>query len=218
VDGNSIRIKYRNLATLYECWCFLRTVAYLRQRLGSPRGSADISVVDKIYRPDLKSGQSFTFPLTRGRTVVVTYEPDIYPWRQALRRGDRLGASLTGEPLRPDITIEVREQDAPGAILVLDAKSTDSFTVARFRELTDYARLVFDPRTGRQPIRQVFLLHRSRGQAPVTNIPEYLQGRQIAGDVNILGAVPCGPERVNQTPAGLAQLIERFLDTCGTGE
>jgi hypothetical protein len=218
VDGHSIRIKYRNLATLYECWCFLRTVAYLRQRLGSPRGSADISLVDKIYRPDLKSGQSFCFPLTGGRNVVVTYEPDIYPWRQALRRGDRLGASLTGEPLRPDITIEVREQDAPGAILVLDAKSTDSFTVARFRDLTDYARLVFDPRTGRQPIRQVFLLHRSRGVAPVTNIPEYLQGREVAGDVNILGAVPCAPERVNQTPAGLAQVIERFLETCGTGE
>ncbi|MBV9413765.1 MAG: hypothetical protein JO363_02205 [Solirubrobacterales bacterium] len=35
-------------------------------------------------------------------------------------------------------------------MLVLDAKSTDSFTAMKFRDLTDYARMVFDLRTGRQ--------------------------------------------------------------------
>jgi hypothetical protein len=212
VDGDTIRIAYRNLATLYEYWCFLRTVAYLRQRLGAPQVRTAPGLVDEIYRPDLKPGQEFHFPAGERRTLVVTYEPEIRPWRLALQRGDRYGATLTRDPIRPDITLELRELSEPGVMLVLDAKSTDAFAFDTYRGMTDYARQVFDPRTWQQPVRQVFLLHRDRRAVPLINVPHHLQGQQTPAGVAILGAVPCVPEQVNRVPPALAAVIDRFLE------
>ncbi len=213
VDGDAVRLAYRNLATLYEYWCFLRTILHLRERLGPPRSGESFTLIDDIYRPELAPGQAFHFDLKDGQTVTATYEPAIKPWRSAQRDGDRYGASLTRDPLRPDVTIELRKGNGPGTVLVLDAKSTDLFSPAKFRDMADYSRQIFEPRTGRQPVRQVFLLHRDRRASPTSNIPFYLTGRPVPADVVILGAVPCIPERVNHTPEGLAQVIDRFLET-----
>jgi hypothetical protein len=78
---------------------------------------------------------------------------------------------------------------------------------------TDYARQVFEPRSWRQPARQVFLLHRDRRATPRTNLPRYFQGQAIEPDTVILGAVPCVPEQVNTIPDGLARVLDRFLET-----
>jgi len=100
-------------------------------------------------------------------------------------------------------------------MMVLDAKSTEHFTPARFREMSDYSRQIVDPRTGYQPVKQVFLLHRDRSGHPLSNIPGYLSGRSIAPDTFVLGAVPCIPEYVNAATQGLQLVIERFLRTYG---
>jgi hypothetical protein len=212
VDGDTVRIAYRNLATLYEYWCFLRTVAYLRQRLGAPQVRTAPGLVDEIYRPDLEPGQEFHFRLGEQRTLVATYEPEIHPWRLALQRGDRYGATLTRDPIRPDITLEIRESAQSAIMLVLDAKSTDAFAFETYRGMTDYARQVFDPRTWQQPVRQVFLLHRDRRATPLINVPHHLQGQPSPPGVAILGAVPCVPDQVNRVPQGLAAVLDRFLE------
>ncbi len=212
IDGDDVRIAHRSLPTLYEYWCFLRAVGHLHRRLGRPGSNLTFSLIDDIYRPDLTPGQHFRFEAA-GAQVVATYEPEIRPWREALERGDRLGSSLTRESLRPDITIEVTRESRPPAILVLDAKSTDAFNPRKFREMADYSRQVFEPRTGRQPVRQVFLLHRDRMAYPWENLPGYLANdRPVAPDAAILGAVACVPDRMKETPGLLARVIDRFLE------
>ena len=216
VDGDDVRIAHRGLPTLYEYWCFLRVVRHLQARLGRPGVRLAFELIDDIYRPDLAPGQSFRFEAGPGSHVVVTYEPEFRPWRDALRHGDRFGSSLTREPLRPDITVEVSGDAREPSFLVLDAKSTDAFTPRKFREMADYARQVFDPRTGRQPVRQVFLLHRDRLAPPWENLPGYLDGgRPILPDASILGAIPCVPDRMRTAPGDLGRVLDRFLEIHG---
>jgi len=213
VDSDDIRIAHRSLPALYEYWCFLRVVGHLQARLGRPGQAQTFSLVDDIYRPELTPGQEFRFEAGPDSTLVVTYEPEIRPWRESLMRRDRFGAALTKESLRPDITVEVVRPDHAPVILVLDAKSTDDFKPRKFRDMADYARQVFDPRTGRQPIRQVFLLHRDRLASPWENLPGYLAGeRPVPPDSSILGAVPCVPEQMRTGPGALGRVLDRFLE------
>lgn len=217
VDHTSIRLAYRNLATLYEYWCYLRTVRYLREKFGPSKSRGSFTVIDEIYRPELAPGQQYRFEAGDELAVIVTYGPTFLPWKLARTRCRNFGATLTREPLRPDITLEIRRRGRLPVMMVLDAKSTEHFTPARFREMSDYSRQIVDPRTGYQPVKQVFLLHRDRSGHPVSNIPGYLSGQSIAPDTVVLGAVPCIPEYVNAATLGLHLVIERFLRTYGAG-
>jgi hypothetical protein len=218
VDGDAARLYYRNLATLYEYWCFLRTVAYLRQRLGPSQSRQTFSLIDEIYRPELAPGQEFRFVLEDGVRVAAVYQPEIRPWKDAAARGERYGATLTSQVLRPDILLSIGRADEPARMMVLDAKSTDVFYPMKLRELTDYARQVLELSTGRQPIREVFLLHRDRGSWPLANLPGYFKGRRVETDAHILGAVPCVPERAGSTPEALAEVLEGFLARYGRSD
>jgi predicted component of viral defense system (DUF524 family) len=211
VDADEARLYHRNLATLYEYWCFLRTIAHLRDRFGSAGARHSFSLIDDIYRPELAPGQEFRFAVGHSVVVVATYQPEFHPTREARAQGDRYAASLTAYPLRPDITIEVARPERPPVLLVLDAKSTDSFSAVKLRDMTDYARQIFELETHRQPIRQVFLLHRDREARTLSNLPGYLRGRHIDRQAMVLGAIPCVPERVGNTPPLLALVIDRFL-------
>jgi hypothetical protein len=218
VDADEARLVHRNLADLYEYWCFVRTIAHLRDRFGAAGARQSFSLIDDIYRPELAPGQEFRFALGRGAAVVATYQPEILPWREARQRGERYGASLTANPLRPDIILEILSPLRPPVMLVLDAKSTDAFATVKLRDMTDYARQVFEIETNRQPVRQVFLLHRDREARTLSNLPGYLRGRRIDRHAMALGAVPCVPERVGHTPPLLALVIDRFLQVyAGTG-
>ncbi len=217
VDGTSIRLAYRNLATLYEYWCYLRTVGYLREKYGASKSRGSFTVIDEIYRPELAPGQQFRFEAREDVAVVAAYVPTFLPWKTAQVRCKNFGATLTREPLRPDMTIEVRRRGRVPVMMVLDAKSTEHFTAARFREMSDYSRQVVDPRTGYQPVKQVFLLHRDRSSHALANIPGYLGGRSIAPDTFVLGAVPCIPEYVNTATQDLQVVLDRFLKTYGAG-
>lgn len=212
VDGDAVRLVYRNLATLYEYWCFIRVVAHLHARYGAGGARQTFSLIDDIYRPELAPGQQFRFTLGQGAAVVATYQPEFHPWAEARVRGDRYGASLTSRPLRPDITLEVFVPPRPPVLLVLDAKSTDAFAPVKLYDMADYGRQVFELATGRQPIRQVFLLHRDRQARALCNLPGYLRGRRFDPQAMALGAVPCVPERVGHTPPLLATVIDRFLE------
>jgi hypothetical protein len=212
VDADAVRFVCRSLATLHEYWCYLRTVAHLRERFGAPAAQATFTLVDDIYRPELAPGQEFRFDLGRDLTVSATYQPEFRPWSEARDCGDRYAAALTRNPLRPDILLTVTRGRLPPVLLVLDAKVTDFFTPLKLREQTDYARQVFDLQTGRQPIRQVFFLHRDRRTPVLTNVPGYLKGRHIDRSVMVLGAVRCVPEGPQHSTPWLERVIDRFLE------
>lgn len=220
VDDAGVRIQYRGLARLYEYWCFLQTISCLREWFGPPRAQGAFSLDETIYTPELTPGQRFEFQAAGG-LVIATYEPEFPPHHarpsSSAAAGPGWVSSLTDDPLRPDILVEVRipGQSGPTA-LVLDAKSTDYFSPSKFREMADYTRQVFDPTTGRQPIRQVFLLHRDRDRPVIENLPGYLKGfRTVPKDSTVLGAVPCIPRSPSTAPNELAGILRRFLTTHG---
>jgi hypothetical protein len=205
--GDEIRVRYRQLSTLYEYWCFVKIVELLRERddLGAPEPRSAFSVIDEVYRPELEPGQSFRFPWTRGGSVVVSYEPEFPPVGR--RAEARFHATLGTGTLRPDVTIELDRPGAPSAILVLDAKSHRVFREDAFQHVADYRTRICDLATGHQPIRQVFLLHRDALRAPVMNLPGYLDGRVGGATSSVLGAACLLPDRTTAT----RRVIERFL-------
>ncbi|HWE40001.1 MAG TPA: nuclease domain-containing protein [Isosphaeraceae bacterium] len=209
--GDDLRVAYRGMAKLYEYWCFIRAIQHLRHRLGPPTSTDQFALIDEVYRPDLAPGQHFRFEGPGGSEVVATYEPEFHRHRDALGRGDRFAASLTYHPIRPDITVEVRRgpDDDASTMLVLDAKSTEHFRPARLREVTDYARQIYDPRTGRQPVRHVFLLHRGRHQTPHLNLPPHLAA--LRPDAALLGALPYAPAALDGDRDWLAWSLDHLL-------
>jgi hypothetical protein len=206
--GEALRVRYRSLSTLYEYWCFVKTVELLRERedLGAPEPREAFTVIDGLYRPELEPGQAFRFPRRGGGFVTVTYEPEFPPVGYG-RAGATFRAALGTGTLRPDITVAVEPTAAPPAMLVLDAKSVAHFREERFWDVSDYRSRICDPETGHQPVRQVFLLHRDAGRAPLVNVPGYLEGRTGSVASSILGAVTFLPDRMT----ALRRVLERFL-------
>ncbi|MFT5126571.1 MAG: hypothetical protein ACI8W8_000166 [Rhodothermales bacterium] len=213
VDGESIQTSYRSLASLYEYWCFMNVVSCLRRILGNPVSNDSFVLVDAIYRPELKPGQSFVFESDR-RRITVTYEPSIYEWRVARRRGDRYGASMVhpDRPLRPDILIEVDVPSRPTYAIVLDAKSTSNFSDRNFQHISDYARQIIHLFSATQPVRAVFLLHRDSRKSEHSNLPYDLRTRVDRWQFQEVGALACIPEQVGAVPELLERLLRRLLD------
>lgn len=215
VDTGPLAMSLRNLATLYEYWCFICVIDSLRTRFGSPvgdEGPALAEVYDEIYRPDLRPGQRIEFDGGKLGSVAVCYEPDFLPVREARARRARFAASLTGSALRPDIVVEVA-RDEEVNLLLLDAKSTDSFTMEHLRAVADYLIQIHETGTGRQPARQLFLLHRDAAARPACSLPGYLDGRTSAADALVKGAIPVVPAQVDAELPHLENVLTRFFDT-----
>ncbi|MFQ5653855.1 MAG: hypothetical protein ACE5GW_03875, partial [Planctomycetota bacterium] len=87
------------------------------------------------------------------------------------------------------------------------SKAVVHFDRKRLWDATDYRTRVFDPRTGHQPVRQVFFLHRDTTAAPLESLPGYLDGSLGDRSSSVLGAVAFLPERLE----AVRRLIERFL-------
>ena len=183
VEGEEIRLRYRQLSTLFEYWTFVKVVDLVRQQPGmgpaEPRDA--IEVIDDVYRPELAPGQSLRFPYGRGRFVTVAYEPDFPPAGRPSDAPHPFRAALSEAPLRPDGTVQLDREGQPPAILVLDAKSHGRFDPQALWEMTDYRTRIFDLRTGHQPVRQVSLLHRDAAAEPLVNLPGYLDQRAGIG-------------------------------------
>ena len=206
VDEGNLRVRYRSFPVLYEYWCFIRVVKALRDRLGPPEDQGLFKLIDEVFRPDLAPGQTFRFRLARRTRVSATYEPEFPP--AASYRGPGFAAALVSGPLRPDIIVEVCWEDQAPVMLALDSKSTRSFSRDHLWKLSDYRSLIHDPRTGHQPVRQLFLLHADRATAPMTNLTGYLEGLVSPRDSSVLGAVPCLPGETHH----LERVLDRFLE------
>lgn len=209
VDADAIRVRFRNLATLYEYWLFVKVVGLLREMYGAPVGNRAFSLIDEVYRPELAPGQQFRFRLPQGDILTATYEPD-YPPTTA-RCPERYRASFASGTLRPDVTIELSRPGHPPYALALDAKSGPRFHKApeRLQGSAQYLWQIHDPASGHQPIRHLFLVHRDLEASPVCNVSGYLEGRVTPPDARILGAIPSQPGDVEQ----LRNVILRFLET-----
>jgi hypothetical protein len=202
-DEDEIRLHYRDFPSLYEVWCLVQVLTHLQKRFGLPQVYPPPIFQHEIYMPNLEAEQSFHFKISRSIQIIVTYQHQFPPWRQASRDKHRWVSAFTSEPLRPDITIQIIHSQRPPVILVFDAKSTDHFRPIQFREMADYSRQIFEFQTGNQPVKQVFLLHRDRNirsSYGMTNIPGYLQGRHIHATTSILGAIPLFPD-ILESPA-----------------
>ena len=209
VEGEEVRLRYRQLSTLFEYWCFIKVVEIVRHQpgMGAPEPRDAVEVIDDVYRPELAPGQSFRFPYGRGRSVTVSYEPDFPPHEWKTLAAHPFRAALSEAPLRPDVTVQIDREGEPPTILVLDAKSHGRFDSKTLWETTDYRSRIFDPTTGHQPVRQVFLLHRDASAAPLVNLPGYLEHRTGDSHSSLLGAVAFLPERTDAA----RRVIERFL-------
>lgn len=216
VDTGRVAMSLRNLATLYEYWCFIRIVESARRRFGAPVGDTGdtpiAEVYDDIYRPELRPGQRIEFDGGALGKVSVSYEPDFLPVREASRIGARYAASLTGAPLRPDVVIEV-DRGNGAHMLLLDAKSADSFTMEHLRGVVDYLIQIHETGTGRQPARQLFLLHRDAAARVVCSLPGYLGGRTSGAHALVKGAVPALPSRVGADLPYLENVLDCFFAT-----
>jgi hypothetical protein len=213
VDSESIKLHYRSLASMFEYWCFVKTINWLRERYGAPEPRDSFSVVGGIYRPTLEPGQFFIFHIDDTHTLRVTYEPSILPWRQARSEGQRYGATLTANPLRPDILVEFLHGPEVLAAMVLDAKVTTRFSMQKIRDMSDYARQIFEVSSGRQPVRRVFILHRDADCDYLSNLPPRRPAR-LPPTVEVFGAVACVPEKVNTVPPHIGRLLRSFIHCC----
>jgi hypothetical protein len=213
VEGEEVRLRYRQLSTLFEYWCFVKVVEIVRQQpgVGAPEPRDAVEVIDDVYRPELAPGQSFRFPFGRGRSITVFYEPDFPPDDRPTEVTHPFRAALSTAPLRPDITIQLDRDGEPPAILVLDAKSQGRFDPKTLWETTDYRTRIFDPSTGHQPVRQVFLLHRDGAAPSIVNLPGYLDQRIGDPRSSILGAVAFLPDKTES----VRRVIERFVSVFG---
>ncbi|MBI3269302.1 MAG: DUF2357 domain-containing protein [Planctomycetes bacterium] len=213
VAGEGIRVRYRKLSTLYEYWCYVKVVELLRglSKLGPADPADAFAMIDEVYRPELRPGQSFRFPWGTNRRVVVTYEPEFPPVDRPAIGNQPFRATLSEGTLRPDITVALEREGKPTVLLVLDAKSHGHFDPSTLWETTDYRSRICDPATGHQPVRQVFLLHRNARLRPIVNVPGYLDQR--AGDRTswLIGAVPFLPDRTES----VRRVLERFLGVFG---
>jgi hypothetical protein len=218
VDASGIGIGLRNLASLFEYWCFLIVVRRIRRILSTtdPESDGAFKLIHHIYRPELTPGQSFLFEGKGGNKVRVVYEPEYPPHRREGNQGAEFVASLTSSPLRPDILVEVRSDDSPPVSLVLDAKSTENFRTPRlFMSMADYRTQIFNPATGYQPVRQAWILHRDEASYPMCSLPGYLEGRVSGAQSSILGAIPCAPTATGRCPPMLEKVLDRFLEMTG---
>jgi hypothetical protein len=213
VDSDSIKLHYRSLASMFEYWCFVKTINWLRERYGAPEPRDSFSVVGGIYRPTLEPGQFFQFRIDDTHSLRVTYEPSILPWRQAKAEGQPYGATLTANPLRPDIFVEFLHGDQVVAAMVMDAKATSRFSMQKIREMSDYARQIFEIPSGRQPVRRVFILHRDAESDYLSNLPPR-RPTQLPPTIEVFGAAACVPEKVNTVPPHIGRLLRSFIRCC----
>ncbi|MBN1444101.1 MAG: hypothetical protein JXA90_15430, partial [Planctomycetes bacterium] len=209
LDSDALRVRFRNIATLYEYWLFVKVVGLLREMYGPPVGDRAFSLIDEVYRPELAPGQRFRFRLPHGDILTATYEPDFPP--VTARSPERYRSALTSGTLRPDVTLELSLPGRAPVVLALDAKSGPRFHKAqdRLQQTAHYLWLVHDPQTGHQPIRQLFLVHRDLEVPALCNVTGYLEGRISPAEARILGAVPAQPGEVE----ALRNVILRFLET-----
>lgn len=112
LEGGPVRLALKDLALLYEYWCFLAVARVLAARAGSGLPARRLlAVEERGLRVLLRRGreQSLSFDLPDGKRAVLTYNP-------------RFGGEPLLVPQQPDLLLEVRGPDGDAVRAVLDAK------------------------------------------------------------------------------------------------
>jgi hypothetical protein len=158
LEGGPVRLAVKDLALLYEYWCFLALARILAARSGGALPAhALLAVEERGLRVLLRRGreQALRFDLGGGTRAVLTYNP-------------RFGGEPLLVPQQPDLLLEVRRADGTAARVVLDAKYrvvADAEYVARYGSpgppedalnvLHRYRDAIVRPRAGAPPERIV---------------------------------------------------------------
>jgi hypothetical protein len=125
LEGGPVRLAVKDLALLYEYWCFLALARILAARSGGALPARSLlSVEERGLRVLLRRGRehSLAFGMADGSRAVLTYNP-------------RFGGEPLLVPQQPDLLLEVRRADGTAARVVLDAKyrvTADPEYVARY--------------------------------------------------------------------------------------
>lgn len=180
----------RDIASLYELWCYFKVVDVLRDILGAP------SSVDSVKRTDLQVHVAREFEVKWPNGTRALYNATF----SSKRSGHRVSYSL---PLRPDIVIVL----ADGAVHVLDAKFKLAWLDASEDDL-DRADVKLE---------DVYKMHAYRDAIdaacsawvlyPGTEFREY--PADATGGVTGVGALPLRPEANGQEE--LTKLLRRML-------
>jgi hypothetical protein len=161
LEGNALELSLKDLATLYEYWCYLAILDLVSQRTGraiDPKELVEIHATG--LRVLLKKGRSTAahFPLPDGRRIRVEYNP----------RYDNY-VLLTQQP---DIVIAVEDPGRPTVRVVLDAKYRVDASAENQNKLG-----VVGP-----PVDAINVLHRYR-DAILTDEPSPEEGLRVARSV-----------------------------------
>ncbi|HEX7242746.1 MAG TPA: DUF2357 domain-containing protein [Longimicrobiaceae bacterium] len=112
LEGGPVRLAVKDLALLYEYWCFLAVARALAELTGHPLPAGRLlSVEEHGLRVRLRRGreQSLAFATADGRRIRLTYNP-------------RFGGPPLLVPQQPDMLLEVEGPDGAATRVVLDAK------------------------------------------------------------------------------------------------
>jgi len=212
IDDNALRhiMEGKDIATLYEYWCFFKIVAILRERLGEP--TTALATQADEFKPWLGQGISLSFK----DGTRVTFN----------KRYGTEGESYS-VPLRPDITLETNGKlhlfDAKfkyDRISFADGASDDESAINTMEQEEEvYGRFklgdLYKMHTYRDAIKganDVWILY------PGTEFRFYEMGRGRVNDIEAVkhfdgvGAVPVQLDRGHEELAGL---IHRLLNDEG---
>lgn len=192
LEGNALELSLKDVATLYEYWCYLAVLDLVSQRTGQaidPRELVEVQATGlKVL---LKKGRATTtrFRLPGGRQIRVEYNP----------RYD--GHVLLSQ--QPDIVLAVDEPGRPTVRVVLDAK----YRVDASVENTEKLGVVGPPPDA------INVLHRYR-DAILTVEPSPDEGSRVARSV--VYAASLYPANVS-ADAFEASKLARQLRVVGVG-
>jgi hypothetical protein len=218
LDEGTVPMRLKSSAQLYEYYVFLSLLDALRRRAAPLDEPRLVRRTRDVFALDLAEGAEFRFA---GRDVEIAlgYEKR-FPGRAAAdERGLLLGRDEPhGRELVPDVTLELRRPGAAAPFFgaVFDAKFTRRIGEARWSSLTDYPALIFELATGRQPFRQVWLVHPGADARPWCSLRSYLSGRVVPPlDTFLHGRIPLQPREsaAGEPPptAALEQVLDRIL-------
>lgn len=192
LDGNALELSLKDVATLYEYWCYLAVLDLVSQRTGQAIDPHELVEVQATgLRVLLKKGRATIarFRLPGGRQIGVEYNP----------RYD--GHVLLSQ--QPDIVLAVEEPGRPTVRVVLDAK----YRVDASAENTEKLGVVGPPPDA------INVLHRYR-DAILTVEPSPDEGSRVARSV--VYAASLYPANVS-AEAFEASKLARQLRVVGVG-
>lgn len=108
LDGDVFEASLKDVAGLYESWCFIRLARSMAARLGPATSGDAVAVTSRGLRVNLVRGLNSRMDFASGgRRVTLSYNPTF--------------SGLTGDQ-RPDIIVEIMQPGIPAMFVVLDAK------------------------------------------------------------------------------------------------